>query len=94
MREFLTLAFKKLDIKAMDLVEISPKLDCNDITSWLGLKLIYEGIEYIIDEIIISSYVNLHECWCKDKEGNKLRIGIEYDYENVRFKILDYTLYK
>lgn len=59
-----------------------------------GLKLIYEGIEYIIDEIIISSYVNSHECWCKDKEGNKLRIGIEYDYENVRFKILDYTLYK
>lgn len=44
MREFLTLAFKELDIKAMDLVEISPKLDCNDITSWLGLKLIYEII--------------------------------------------------
>lgn len=44
MRDFLTLSFKELDIKAMDLVEISPKLDCNDITSWLGLKLIYEII--------------------------------------------------
>ena len=28
-----------------------------------GSELIYEGIEYIIDEIIISSWVNLHECW-------------------------------
>lgn len=36
--------FTTLDIKAMDLVEISPSLDVNDITSWLGLKLIYEII--------------------------------------------------
>ncbi len=26
----------------MDLVEIAPPLDCNDITSWLGLKTLYE----------------------------------------------------
>lgn len=43
-RNLLTYAFQTLNIKAMDLVEISPKLDCNDITSWLGLKLLYEII--------------------------------------------------
>lgn len=58
-----------------------------------GLELIYEGIKYMIDEIIISSWVNLHECWCKDKEGNKLRIDIEYDYEYEIFKPVEYTLY-
>lgn len=36
--------FSNLDVRAMDMVEIAPKLDVNDITSWLGLKLIYEII--------------------------------------------------
>lgn len=45
LRLFLRKMIKELDIRAMDLVEISPKLDCNDITSWVGLKLIYEMIE-------------------------------------------------
>ncbi len=33
---------KKLPVKAFDLVEISPPRDVNDITSWAGLKIIYE----------------------------------------------------
>ena len=33
---------KDLNITSMDLVEISPALDVNDITSWLGLKILYE----------------------------------------------------
>lgn len=33
---------KNLPVKAYDLVEISPPRDVNDITSWAGLKLIYE----------------------------------------------------
>jgi len=33
---------KNLNVQAMDLVEISPKLDINDITTWLGLKTMYE----------------------------------------------------
>lgn len=41
--------FQELNIKAMDLVEISPKLDCNNITSWVGLKLIYEIIDQKIN---------------------------------------------
>lgn len=31
-----------LPVKAMDIVEVSPPLDCNNITSWLALKTIYE----------------------------------------------------
>lgn len=33
---------KNLNVKAMDLVEIAPPLDVNDVTSWLGLKTMYE----------------------------------------------------
>ena len=42
MREFFEEIFTNLNVMAMDLVEISPLLDINDITSWLGLKLLYE----------------------------------------------------
>ena len=45
-RSLLDALFSSLDIRAMDLVEISPSLDINDITSWLGLKLLYEIIYY------------------------------------------------
>lgn len=34
--------FSKLPIVAMDIVEISPQLDNNNITSWLALKTLYE----------------------------------------------------
>lgn len=34
--------FDKLNIKAMDIVEISPTADCNDITTYVGIKLFYE----------------------------------------------------
>lgn len=39
-REFIT----NLPIKVMDVVEVSPPLDNNNITSWLALKLIYEAL--------------------------------------------------
>ena len=42
--------FDNLPIKAFDIVEVSPKLDCNDITSWLALKTIYEVFKYLGDE--------------------------------------------
>jgi len=42
MREFFKEVFTNLNVMAMDLVEISPLLDVNDITSWLGLKLLYQ----------------------------------------------------
>ena len=40
--KFIIDLFKNLNIGAMDLVEISPELDNNNITSWLGLKTLYE----------------------------------------------------
>ena len=40
--------FGKLNIKAFDIVEVSPKLDCNDITSWLALKTLYEVFDVMV----------------------------------------------
>ena len=40
--KFIKALFYNLNIGAMDLVEISPILDNNNITSWLGLKTLYE----------------------------------------------------
>lgn len=37
----------KLPIRAMDIVEVSPALDCNDITTWLALKTLYEIFEIL-----------------------------------------------
>ena len=45
-RELFEEIFTKLNVLAMDIVEISPKLDVNNITSWLGLKLLYEIFYY------------------------------------------------
>lgn len=39
--------FTKLPIEAMDIVEVSPTLDCNNITSWLALKTLYEVFEIL-----------------------------------------------
>lgn len=40
--EIIKFIFKNLNVVAMDLVEIAPPLDSNDLTSWLGLKTLYE----------------------------------------------------
>lgn len=45
--KFIKELFISLPIFAMDIVEVSPKLDCNDITSWLALKTLYEILEII-----------------------------------------------
>lgn len=46
--EFIKELFHSLNIKVMDIVEVSPPLDCNNITSWLVLKTIYEVIRVLI----------------------------------------------
>ena len=33
---------EKLPIKAMDIVEVAPDLDVNNITSWAALRLVLE----------------------------------------------------
>lgn len=45
--KFIKELFTTLPIFAMDIVEVSPELDCNDITSWLALKTLYEIFEII-----------------------------------------------
>ena len=39
---------RNLNVKAMDIVEVSPLLDSNDITSWLALKTLYEIFKVLI----------------------------------------------
>lgn len=46
--EFVTKLVSELNVTAMDLVEISPTLDVNNITSWLGLKTLYEIFSSLI----------------------------------------------
>ena len=43
--------FKHLNIQAFDIVEVSPTLDSNDITSWLALKTIYEVLNILKEKL-------------------------------------------
>ena len=43
--------FENLNIKAFDIVEVSPTLDCNDITSWLALKTLYEVLNILKEKL-------------------------------------------
>lgn len=47
---FIKELFINLPIKVMDIVEVSPVLDANNITSWLALKTIYEILGIINSE--------------------------------------------
>lgn len=40
--EIINYFIKNLPVKAMDVVEVAPPLDVNDVTSWTALKIIYE----------------------------------------------------
>ena len=40
--ELVLAIFENLNVRAFDIVEVSPQLDVNDITSWLALKTLYE----------------------------------------------------
>jgi len=41
--EFLRIIFAELPVRAMDIVEVSPPLDINDVTSMAAVKLFYEA---------------------------------------------------
>lgn len=47
---FIKELFLNLPIRVMDIVEVSPVLDTNNITSWLALKTIYEVLGIISNE--------------------------------------------
>lgn len=48
--ELVTQLFKNLNIQGFDIVEVSPKLDANDITSWLALKTLYEVFSILLEK--------------------------------------------
>ena len=39
-------ALTTLPVKAMDIVEVAPPLDINDITSWAALRVIHEILSH------------------------------------------------
>jgi len=41
--------FAKLPVRALDIVEVSPPLDCSDITSFAAVKLLYEVFGWVKD---------------------------------------------
>lgn len=45
--KIITSIINKLNVQVMDIVEISPLIDSNDITTWLGLKTMYEVINEV-----------------------------------------------
>ncbi|MEE8390277.1 MAG: agmatinase [Anaerolineae bacterium] len=55
--ELVRAVFQKLPVRAMDVVEVSPPLDCADITSFAALKGIYEawGVVQETNGIAVSS---------------------------------------
>ena len=46
--EFMRVIFARLPVRALDIVEVSPPLDCNDITSTAAVKVIYEVFGWVM----------------------------------------------
>jgi agmatinase len=45
--EFLRMVFTRLPVRALDIVEVAPPLDCADITSVVAVKVIYEVLGWV-----------------------------------------------
>jgi agmatinase len=46
--EFVRVIFARLPVRALDIVEVSPPLDCNDITSTAAVKVVYEVFGWVM----------------------------------------------
>jgi len=49
--DLLRVAFERLPIRALDLVEVSPRLDHADITSFAAIKVIYEAFGWVVARV-------------------------------------------
>lgn len=49
--EIINYFVQNLPVKAFDIVEISPKLDVNDVTSWTALKILYEVFNSLLKKL-------------------------------------------
>ena len=61
--EFLRIIFDRLPVKAMDIVEVSPPLDCSDITSMAAIKVIYEVFGWLLKKRLKYQALG----WLQDK---------------------------
>ncbi len=50
--ELLRIIFARLPVRALDIVEVAPPLDCNDITSFAAVKAIYEVFGWMKEKLI------------------------------------------
>ncbi len=49
--ELLRVLFAELPVRALDLVEVAPPLDCADITSFAAAKVIYESLGWVSERL-------------------------------------------
>lgn len=50
--ELLHVIFARLPVRALDIVEVAPPLDCNDITSFAAVKVIYEVLGWVKEKLV------------------------------------------
>ena len=48
--KLITSLVRNLNVDALDIVEVAPPLDVNNITSWLALKTLYEVFNELINK--------------------------------------------
>ena len=48
----ITSLVKEFNVDTLDIVEVAPPLDINNITSWLALKTLYEVFYEIIEKTL------------------------------------------
>ena len=64
MMQLVKYMIKDLQIKAMDIVEVSPPLDSSDITSWAALKIIYE----VFGQLYLKNYKDIFDFKVKENK--------------------------
>jgi len=50
--ELLRVIFARLPVRALDIVEVAPPLDCNDVTSFAAVKVIYEVFGWMREKLV------------------------------------------
>jgi len=54
--EFLRVAFARLPVRALDIVEVAPPLDCADVTTFAATKVIYEVFGWVKEKLDLSNH--------------------------------------
>ena len=54
--EFLRVVFARLPVRALDIVEVAPPLDCADVTTFAATKVIYEVFGWVKEKLDLSNH--------------------------------------